>query len=97
MSDPVDLLERAASKLEGLASALPEFGGMHGVEGNAAWTDWLDLFIMRPNEVAGSLVEWLRVSAEVYDQDPVPRVGYGPGEKHDSPVLRFARLVLEER
>lgn len=98
MSDPVDLLERAASNLEEMAFGfgaqefwLRDVGRADLSAGAVAWAKK-----MGP-KVASSLIDLLRQMAVVYDQDPMPRVGYGPGEPHDSPVLRFARLILDER
>lgn len=131
MSDPVDLLDRAASKLEEMArgarlgpwrwegdfprrecpcdplevdhgpklvsedsfEVIKAYGyggsGLDMDDGDGYW-----IAAMSPL-VAAPLAEWLREMSLIYEEDPVPRVGYGPGEPYDSPALRFARLILD--
>ena len=87
---PSALLERAAALIEQRAAAIPAFGGMHGIEGNEAWTEWLATFMdPDPEAVASPLVEWLRAVASYI----------GNGQRlndADRAAVRFARTILGE-
>jgi hypothetical protein len=89
VSTPPELLEQAASRIESRAAAVPEYGGMHGIEGVMAWQDWLDLF-MEPDDLAPVLVRWLRGTAASLRDQPADTV------RHQH-AIDFARYILEQR
>jgi hypothetical protein len=95
---PSALLERAAALIEQRAAAIPAFGGMHGIEGNEAWTAWLTMFMdPEPAVVASPLVEWLRETVEMYREEHARRTVSAEAldeawSRH--PAVAFARTVL---